>query len=45
MNKKLHLGVIVEPSLQHYSVGKSILEKDFIIDEMILRKQFGFPLP
>ena len=45
MNKKLQLGVIVEESLQHFSVGKSILEKDFLIDEFVLRKQFDFPIP
>ena len=42
MNKKLQLGVIVEPSLQHYSVGRAILEQDFLIDEKVLREHFNF---
>lgn len=40
LNKKLKLGVVVEKSLQHYSVGKQILNDDFKIDENILREQY-----
>lgn len=45
LSKNLKLGVIVEKSLQHYSVGKSILTDEFLNDEVILRKKYnlGFP--
>lgn len=45
MNFNLKLGVIVEESLMHYSVGKSILSKDFLFDEIILRNRFKLEIP
>ena len=45
LNYKLKLGVIVEPSLQHYSVGRSILTDDFLKEELILRRKFNFGIP
>ena len=45
LSKNLKLGVIVEKSLHHYSVGKSILTNDFLNDEVVLRRKYnlGFP--
>lgn len=45
LNYKLKLGVLVEESLKHYSVGRSILTDDFLMHEIDLRKkwQLGFP--
>lgn len=42
---KFKLGVIIEESLKHYSVGRSILTDDFLMHEIDLRKkwQLGFP--
>ena len=45
LNYKLKLGVIVEPSLQHYSVGRSILTDDFLKEELILRRKFNLGIP
>jgi hypothetical protein len=45
MREKLRLGVIVEKSLEHYSIGKSILTKDFLIHEVDFRKKWGLPIP
>ena len=42
---KLKLGVIVEQSLQHYSVGKSILTKDFLSHEIDFRKKWSLEIP
>ena len=42
---KLKLGVLVEPSLHHYSVGKSILTQDFLVHEKDLRKKWNWPIP
>ena len=42
MTYKLKLGVLVEPSLHHYSVGKSILTKDFLVHEQDLRKKWNW---
>lgn len=42
---KLKLGVIVEQSLQHYSVGKSILTKDFLTHEIDFRKKWNLEIP
>jgi hypothetical protein len=42
---KMKLGCLVEKSLVHHSVGKSILSDDFLEDEIILRKRFGFDIP
>lgn len=45
INYKFKLGVLVEESLKHYSVGRSILTDDFLMHEIDLRKkwQLGFP--
>lgn len=40
LNKHLKLGVIVEKSLQHYSVGKGILDKSFLDEEVFFRKKW-----
>lgn len=45
LNFKLRLGVIVEESLCHYSVGKSILTDDFLKHEYDFRKLFGLRIP
>lgn len=45
MKKNLRLGVIVEKSLQHYSVGKSILSNDFLKHELDFRKKWGLDIP
>lgn len=45
MKYKLKLGVIVEQSLQHYSVGKSILTKDFLTHELDFRKKWNLEIP
>ena len=45
LNYKFKLGVIVEESLKHYSVGRSIMTVNFLMNEIDLRKkwQLGFP--
>ena len=45
MQKRYKLGVLVEPSLQHYSVGRSILTDDFLFHEMDFRKKWRLELP
>lgn len=40
LNKNLKLGVLVEESLYHYSVGKQILSKNFLESEKIFRQKF-----
>lgn len=45
MNFKLRVGCLVERELKHFSVGKSILTDDFLKDELVLRKRFGFGIP
>lgn len=45
MNRNMTIGVLVEPTLQHYSVGKSILTDDFLEDELVLRTLFNFDFP
>ena len=42
---QLRLGVIVEKSLQHYSVGKSILTRDFLQHEVDFRKKWNLEIP
>ena len=44
MKYKLKLGVLVEPSLQHYSVGKSILTQEFLVHEQDLRKKWNWQI-
>lgn len=45
INFKMKLGCLIEKSLIHHSTGKSILTDDFLEDEIILRKKFGFDIP
>lgn len=45
LKQHLKLGVVVEESLQHYSVGKSILSQDFLKHEVEFRKKWGLPIP
>lgn len=45
MNNALRLGVIVEKSLYHYSVGKSILTNDFLNKELLFRKKWNLNIP
>lgn len=42
---KFKLGVIVEESLKHYSVGRSILTDDFLLHEIDLRKKWQLEFP
>lgn len=42
---KFKIGVLVEKSLQHYSVGKSIMTDEFLLHELDLRKKWGFDVP
>lgn len=41
----MKLGVLVERSLQHYSVGRSILTQDFLTHEIDFRKKWKFDIP
>ena len=41
----LRLGVLIEESLKHYSVGKSILSKDFLMHEIDFRKKWNLDIP
>lgn len=45
MRHGLRLGCLVEKDLKHYSVGRSILKDDFLVDELVLRRRFGFDVP
>lgn len=45
MKYNLRLGVIVEESLKHYSVGRSILTKEFLTHEVDFRKKWNFEIP
>ena len=45
MKYKMKLGVLVEESLNHYSVGKSILTKDFLKHEIYFRKKWNLKIP
>lgn len=45
MKYGLCLGVLVEKSLQHYSVGKSILTRDFLTHELDFRKKWNLEIP
>lgn len=42
---KLRLGVIIEKSLQHYSVGRSITTQDFLKHEIDFRNKWGLDVP
>lgn len=44
LNYKKRLGVLIEPSLCHYSVGKGILKDDFLDTEIAFRKKWNFEL-
>jgi hypothetical protein len=39
------LGVIVEQSLHHFSLGKSILGDEFLQKEIIFRKKWNLKIP
>jgi len=41
----MKLGVIVEPSLHHYSVGKSIMTPEFLESEVDFRLKWNLPFP
>jgi hypothetical protein len=45
LKHKLNLGVIVEPTLKHYSVGKSILTNDFLKHEIDFRNKWKLDIP
>lgn len=45
MNYKMKLGVLVEQSLVHASVGKSITTNEFLIHELDLRRKWKFDIP
>lgn len=45
MKYGMKLGVIVEPSLQHYSAGKSILTTNFLMSEIKFRQKWNFEIP
>lgn len=45
MNYKMKLGVLVEQSLVHASVGKSITTNEFLIHELDLRRKWKFGIP
>lgn len=45
MKRKLPLGVIVEPTLNHYSVGKSIFTKEYAEAEIKLRNKWNLKIP
>jgi hypothetical protein len=42
---KLKLGVIIEKSLHHYSLGKSILTENFLKQEIIFRQKWNLNFP
>ena len=45
INYKLKIGVIIQKDLQHYSLGKSILSEDFLVNEYIFRSKWKLPIP
>ena len=45
LNYNLKIGVIVRKDLVHYSVGKGILNQDFLKDEYSMRRKFNLPIP
>ena len=45
MKYNLRLGVVVEKSLHHYSVGRSILTKEFLMHELDFRKKWNLDIP
>jgi len=45
MKYNLCLGVLVEESLQHYSIGRSILTDDFLRHEHAFRVKWGLDIP
>jgi len=45
INYRLKLGVIIERSLHHFSVGKSILNKDFLMHEIDFRSKWKLEVP
>ena len=45
MMKGLKLGVVVRKDLTHFSVGKSILTKQFLENELKFRQKWGLAVP
>lgn len=45
MKYGLRLGVLVEKTLHHYSVGKSILTDTFLMTELLMRKKHNLGIP
>lgn len=45
MNYKLKLGVIIEDSLKHYSVGRGILSSAFLLKEIDFRNKWKLEIP
>lgn len=45
MKYNFKLGVVVEKSLQHYSIGKSILTRDFLMHELDFRSKWKLEIP
>ena len=45
MNYRFKIGVLVEKSLQHYSVGRSILSEEFLRHEVDFRKKWKLEIP
>lgn len=45
MKHNLRLGVIVEESLRHHSIGKSILTRDFLTHEIDFRNKWNLEIP
>lgn len=45
MQRNLKLGVIVEPSLVHDSIGRSITTDEFLVHEIDFRKKWKLDIP
>ena len=45
MQRNLKIGVIVEPSLVHDSVGRSIMTDEFLVHEIDFRKKWKLDIP
>lgn len=44
LRQHFKLGVLVETSLQHFSIGKSILTQEFLVHENDLRAKWNWPI-
>lgn len=45
LNYKLKIGVVVQKELMHYSLGKSILNDKFLVNEYKFRQKWKLPIP